>query len=359
MEDMTFSFDNLEQVNKIILNIYDSELPIHTRISNFFEDISSFIYYDRASIMIFFKNENGEYEKQSSFTVNWNSSLLKKYDVYYARLDDSLEPLDHPKPMVIKSSSFFNEEQRKKTEYWNGYMVPNNADYEVIANLQLDFSIKYRANLSLTRGKEAGDFSDMHVRLLRIFQPHLSRLIREYIDQNISENGPLSSRDYNCVGFCVLNDSCQVIKQNGIFDRLNTNVNNQLLNKIVSLCVNYANSNNTVGTFSYEYKLENSPLFLELSCVPSNLDGSKVQYCCLVYDISHFFDIALKQAKEKYELSDREYDILLCMLHGMKNEEIAEELYLSVPTIKKYVANIYSKLNITSQKQIFVKLNLL
>jgi len=358
MQEMTLSFDNMDQINKLILNIYDEDIAIHTRISNFFEDIASFIYYDRASIMIFFKNEEGDYEKQSSFTINWDPSLLKKYDVHYAKLDDSLEPLDYPKPMIIKSSSFFNEERRKKTEYWQGYMVPNNADYEIIANLQLDFSMKYRANLSLTRGKDAGDFSDFHMRLLRIFQPHLSKLIRGYIEQSITENEPLSNRDYNCVGFCMLNDSYQIIKQNGIFNMLNKNANNRLLNKIISLCVNDINSG-AVGTFSYEYKLEDSPLFLELSCVPSNLDGSKVQYYCLVYDISHFFDVALQQAKTKYELSDREFDILICMLHGMKNEEIAGKLFLSVPTIKKYVANIYGKLDITSQKQIFMKLNLL
>lgn len=359
MDDYSISFNSLDALNKLILNLYDTSLAIHTRVSNFFRDIGSFIYYDRASVMIFYKNSNGEYQKQTSFSINWNSDLLKQYDTYYCRIDDTLAPLDRPEPTIIRSSSFFNEKLRSRTEYWQGYMVPNNADYEIIANLQLDHTDKYRANLSFTRGKEAGDFNGLHMRILRLFQPHMSRLICEYIRQSTDKSSLYASGNYNCIGYCILNDSCQVIKKNGIFDKINTTVNNRLLSKIVSLCIDLKQHNDPPETISCEYKFEDQPLFLEINQTPANLDGSKSQYCCLVYDLSRFFDITLKQAKEKYRLSDREYDILLHILHGKKQEEIAGDLYLSVPSVKKYVAGIYSKLGITSQKQIYTKLNLL
>ena len=359
MNDFTMSFNNLEILNKLILNIYDNTLAVHTRISNFFRDISPFIYFDRASVMIYYKNDNGDYQKQTSFTINWNVDLLKKYDSYYCKLDDTLAPLDRPEPTVIRSSSFFNLSLREKTEYWQGYMLPNNADFEIMANLQVGRNQKYRACVSFTRGKEAGDFSDYHMRILRFIQPHLSRLAQEYIRHLTDQNDMYHIGDYNCVGYCILNDSCQVIKKNGIFDKLNSNLNNRLLAKIVSLCLEFNYKENASEILSFEYKLEDSPLFLELTRTPANLKGSKNHYCCLIYDLSHFFNITLKQAKKKYQLSDREYEILLQVLHGNKQEDIAAALFLSVPTVKKYVATIYTKLGVTSQKQIYSRLHLL
>jgi LuxR family maltose regulon positive regulatory protein len=48
-------------------------------------------------------------------------------------------------------------------------------------------------------------------------------------------------------------------------------------------------------------------------------------------------------------LNDREQSILRLMAAGLSNREIAEELYLSVNTIKWYSTHIYSKLGVNSR----------
>jgi len=47
----------------------------------------------------------------------------------------------------------------------------------------------------------------------------------------------------------------------------------------------------------------------------------------------------------KYNLTNREFDILKRMVKGMSNYEIADELFLSYHTIKIHVASILRKLN--------------
>ena len=357
MDDYSISFTNIEILNNLVLNLYDSKLAIHTRISNFFRDMAFFIYFDRASVLIYYKGDDGDYRKQTSFTINWNTDLLKKYDTYYCKLDDTLAPLDRSEPTVLRSSSYFNPEQRVLTEYWKGYMEPNNADFEIMANLPFEEQTKYRACVSFTRGKEAGDFNDYHMRILRLIQPHLSRLAETYIKSLTASQDFFEFGDYNCIGYCILNDSCQITRKNGLFDKLNKD--NHLLAKIVSLCMKSQSAQESSGPIRYEYKFEDSPLFLELTRSAANLDGSKYQFCCLIYDLSHVLDVTVRQAKEKYHLSDREYEILIRLLNGQKQEEIASSLYLSVPTIKKYVASLYEKLGITNQKQLFSCLNLI
>ncbi len=52
-----------------------------------------------------------------------------------------------------------------------------------------------------------------------------------------------------------------------------------------------------------------------------------------------------------YALSEREKDVLLSVSHGLNNKEIAEKLFLSEGTVKNYISNIYSKLDVRDRVQ--------
>ena len=54
-------------------------------------------------------------------------------------------------------------------------------------------------------------------------------------------------------------------------------------------------------------------------------------------------------------LTARERDVLLLLLEGASNQEIASKLVLSMNTVKKHVFNIYGKLNVRSRVQIIAK----
>jgi len=51
------------------------------------------------------------------------------------------------------------------------------------------------------------------------------------------------------------------------------------------------------------------------------------------------------------ELSDRESEVLALIALGLTNGEIAEELYLSVETVKTYVKRLYAKLGVHNRAQ--------
>jgi len=50
-------------------------------------------------------------------------------------------------------------------------------------------------------------------------------------------------------------------------------------------------------------------------------------------------------------LSERELEVLRLMAAGASNREIADRLYLAVPTVKKHVSNILGKLNVSNRTQ--------
>jgi NarL family two-component system response regulator LiaR len=48
-------------------------------------------------------------------------------------------------------------------------------------------------------------------------------------------------------------------------------------------------------------------------------------------------------------LTERERDVLCCMVDGLNNQEIAEKLFISLGTVKFHVSNIYQKLGVDSR----------
>lgn len=51
----------------------------------------------------------------------------------------------------------------------------------------------------------------------------------------------------------------------------------------------------------------------------------------------------------KYNLTDREFEIISYLVEGKKNNEIAEQLFISQNTVKSHVRNVYRKLGINNR----------
>lgn len=53
-------------------------------------------------------------------------------------------------------------------------------------------------------------------------------------------------------------------------------------------------------------------------------------------------------------LTERELEVLLCMTRGLANQEIAEELFIALKTVKTHVSNILAKLEVQDRTQAVV-----
>lgn len=55
------------------------------------------------------------------------------------------------------------------------------------------------------------------------------------------------------------------------------------------------------------------------------------------------------------ELSEREKEILVLIAEGQSNQEISGTLFISVPTVKTHISNLYQKLDVNSRTKAILK----
>lgn len=61
------------------------------------------------------------------------------------------------------------------------------------------------------------------------------------------------------------------------------------------------------------------------------------------------------QQLERFGISKREYEVLELIAQGMSNQEIAEKLFVSLPTVKSHSSNLFLKLNVRRRTEAIKK----
>lgn len=56
-----------------------------------------------------------------------------------------------------------------------------------------------------------------------------------------------------------------------------------------------------------------------------------------------------------YKLTERETEILSCLVNGLNNEDISEKLFISIQTVRNHVKHIYEKLHVHSKSEVVLK----
>ncbi|WP_293786691.1 LuxR C-terminal-related transcriptional regulator [uncultured Pedobacter sp.] len=112
---------------------------------------------------------------------------------------------------------------------------------------------------------------------------------------------------------------------------------------------------------------------LKVSCVTEMIVFlySMIQRASLVLNENRYFrqkiqehlaekadpkELDLQSLRDTYDLTDRELEILHFLAQGMSNPEIAEQIFISVNTVKYHMRNIFMKMEINSRNEAVTKL---
>jgi len=108
-------------------------------------------------------------------------------------------------------------------------------------------------------------------------------------------------------------------------------------------------------------------VLLRVRAVTSNSITSYINTILAAYNVSNNSASAItptnetpfvnqtKPGQEFESLTERELEVLSLVASGASNREIGEKMVITLPTVKKHLSNIFSKLNVTSRTQLLVR----
>ncbi|WP_409294165.1 response regulator [Peribacillus sp. SCS-26] len=99
------------------------------------------------------------------------------------------------------------------------------------------------------------------------------------------------------------------------------------------------------------YLLKDAPYGQVIEAIRSVAKGESFIHPSMTKKLLSFH----QQAKpEESSLTEREKEVLFCLLEGLSNKEIAAKLFISDKTVKIHVSKIIKKLNVKSRSQVVI-----
>ncbi|UCZ52426.1 response regulator transcription factor [Bacillus shivajii] len=98
------------------------------------------------------------------------------------------------------------------------------------------------------------------------------------------------------------------------------------------------------------YLLKDAPSEQVVEAIRTVMRGESVIHPVMTKKLLNFHH-ENQGTEEKSELTEREKEVLVCLVEGLSNKEIGEKLFISEKTVKIHVSKIFRKLNVKSRSQ--------
>src|SRR5690606_6572175 len=101
------------------------------------------------------------------------------------------------------------------------------------------------------------------------------------------------------------------------------------------------------------YLLKDAPSEQVVEAIRTVASGESVIHPSMTKKLLNFHQQQQEQPKEN-ALTEREMEVLQCLVEGMSNKEIADRLFISDKTVKIHVSKTFKKFNVKSRSQVVI-----
>ncbi len=103
------------------------------------------------------------------------------------------------------------------------------------------------------------------------------------------------------------------------------------------------------------YLLKRTPPARLLEAIKETLDGGSPMSLQIARMVVKSFSGGKVAHDVEENLTNRESEILKCLTRGMRYKEIADELFISVETVRSHLRKVYEKLQVRSAREAVIK----
>lgn len=103
------------------------------------------------------------------------------------------------------------------------------------------------------------------------------------------------------------------------------------------------------------YLLKNSSITKLCEAIKEAYEGGAPMSSEVAKKVLGYFHSQKKITKYDAVLSKREIEVLKALTEGLSDKAIADKLFISIPTVRFHLKNIYAKLHVTSRSEAVIK----
>lgn len=276
--------------------------------------------------------------------------------------------------VILKIGESISLKDWEQSEIYNHFIVPQNLYWEMFLTLRWKNNLE--GMITLWRSKDNGDYGVGDILKAEVLAPHLmvtTRNISALSRFKKNKSHFLTTEESNADGLLLLDHKLKPLYFNAkareicfqIYDRIQANIPNHengefpIPTCIIRDCSNLWNL----------YKLEKQPILLPKEQIVINKSNRKFRLeCSLVWKASQvnsqpnfmviLTEIRIEQnpaftLRSKFNISNRELDIIYYLNKGLSYNEISEKLFISKLTVHTHIKNIYRKLGAKNRIELY------
>lgn len=359
---------------KLTIDDYERLLKFNNLIQN--NHMDNFQYYTLELLHDLFKIERSAFYtfsngKMTNITVfNYTEDVMNEYmqdishnDIVFNHIRENKHSYNFPYAVtlmdILKNKKYKN---RFINSAHHSFFMKNNIYYEMslILNSELD-------TISWERSLEEGKYTEKD----KALATHLCNIIASNY-RLIKENSLLKdeiglfhmSKESLNFGLMIFDKNMELINFNKIaidycLDITNTYSLNGSINEIKKIIFSNENMKEMYHSRFLPYK-SIKPYVYEVSTL-RYFDQDNIVKTYFMVNIYHCYWFSkinkINNNIKKYNLTEREKEITMEILKGLRNEDIADKLCISINTVKMHIKNIYKKLDVNSKVSLITKIN--
>ncbi|MCG8483702.1 MAG: LuxR C-terminal-related transcriptional regulator [Clostridia bacterium] len=350
-------YKKLSRFNMALMDskLHDFEYYVLNLLHNIFD-------FEHSMFLSF--TDNGDLQNIVGYNIE--NTMINEYADYFYKKDLVLEYLNKNNlssgQRVVLLTDIYNEGGYKNIEY---------CDFIEKNGLYWNMSLVINDNgdgIRLLRKYEKGNFKprerELAVHLCKIFNFQY-KIIMENRRLKYEVDLFNRSKENMHFGYLIFDSDFNLINFNKkslkyMYDITGKYVLDDIISEFKDIITNELNNKTTVINETSIFKYITSYI---IEIIPSgeieDNNLMKTYYMVYIYDKNWFkkiSTISMHEIINEYNLTEREQEILLLITKGLSNKAIANQLSVSIYTIKEHIKNIFKKMDGNSRTEIISKI---
>lgn len=306
------------------------------------------------------------------------NNLDETYSQYFQEYYHRFDPLHLIEESPVKAfagpiARRISYDFMRSTEYYNDFLKPQKIHHKLVVYLESMEGVQ--GKVVLTRPAGYSNFSSHDIELARTISPYMAHVLSlNNLRSKITQVGDVLNIIDNefSIGIILIDDDMRLVYMNqkaaglcseafgtAVSPHACWYIDPHLMETIRHLIKGQRNEADKAEQLPLSHNFAvaaNNKVKLSLTVKPiqkgTALDSYHIIY---ISKLNHNVSVSESVNRQMFQLTQRELDVMSHIFRGLKNSEIAGELFISEITVKKHIQKIYAKVGVKNRTSLMNK----